>query len=63
MRARTESIPEAKTGRISDACMRYGVGRNTMMKLVKEANASLKIGRICLVNYGKMDAFLDSLTE
>ena len=65
MRARdtNNSVPIAKSGRIEDACLRYGVGKNTMRSLANEAHAVMRVGRIYLINYSKMDAYMDTLTE
>ena len=64
MRARdTKNIsPVAATGRIHDACLRYGVGVSTMRRLAAEANAVIRIGRIYLVNYEKMDDYMKSIS-
>ena len=34
---------DAKTGRIEQACARYGVGRSTMRNIAKEAGAEVKM--------------------
>ena len=36
---------EVKTGRIDQACARYGVGRNTMRGIAERAGAVVRIGK------------------
>ena len=52
-----------KTGRIDDAMQRYGVGRQTIRKVAKEAKAEIKIGRSYLVNFEKLDAYFDAVSR
>ena len=54
--------PEARTGRIEQACLRYGVGKNTMRKIAEDAGAVVRIGKTYLVNYAKVDLYMDSLS-
>ncbi|MCD8396690.1 MAG: DUF6462 family protein [Lachnospiraceae bacterium] len=54
--------PDARTGKIEQACMRYGLGRNTMHKVADEAGAVIRIGKCYLVNYAKVDAYMDKLS-
>ena len=65
MRARDDSgcTPSAASGRINDACIRYGVGKNTMRTLAEKAGAVIRIGRIFLINYKVMDSYMDELTS
>ena len=51
---------ESKAGRIEQACARYGVGRTT---IAKEAGAEVKVGKCYLINFSKVDAFIDSISE
>lgn len=53
----------AKTGRIEQACARYGVGRSTMRNIAKEAGAEVKIGKCYLINFSKVDAYMDNMCE
>lgn len=53
----------AKTGRIEQACARYGLGRNTMRNVAEQAGAVIKIGRCYLVDFHKVDAYMDSLSK
>lgn len=59
---RTELGIDAKAGRIEQACARYGVGRNTMRQIAEQAGAVIKIGRNYLINFQKVDAYMDSLS-
>ena len=52
---------DAKTGRIEQACARYGVG--TMRNIAKEAGAEVKIGKCYLINFSKVDAYMDNMCE
>ncbi|MDE7323089.1 MAG: hypothetical protein K2N73_10270 [Lachnospiraceae bacterium] len=60
---RTEPGIEQKTGRIDQACQRYGVGRNTMRKIAEDANAVIRIGRNYLIDFPKVDKYMDDLAE
>lgn len=62
MRELKKSIPEVKTGKLDQACMRYGVGRNTMRKIAEESNAVIRIGKSYLINFTVVDKFMDSLS-
>ena len=53
----------AKTGRIEQACARYGVGRSTMRNIAKEAGAEVKIGKCYLINFSKVDAYMDNMCK
>ena len=52
-----------KTGRIDDAMQRYGIGRQTIRKVAKEARAEIKLGRSYLLNFEKIDAYFDALSK
>ncbi len=52
---------EVKTGRIDQACARYGVGRNTMRSIAEQAGAVRRIGKNYLIDFGDVDNFMDSL--
>ena len=55
--------PELKTGKIEQACMRYGLGKNTMRKVADEAGAVIRIGKSYLVNFAKVDEYMDRISE
>lgn len=52
-----------KSGRIEQACARYGLGRNTMRKVAGKAGAEIKVGKCYLINFSKVDAYLDAISE
>ena len=41
---------EVKTGRVDQACARYGVGRNTMRQIASQAGAVVRIGKNYLIS-------------
>ena len=55
------STPEIKTGRISQAMARYSLGRDTVRNLARDAGAVVKVGKVCLYDFEKMDAYIDDL--
>ncbi|MCD8325760.1 MAG: DUF6462 family protein [Lachnospiraceae bacterium] len=62
MNKRIEPATENRTGRIEDACKRYGLGRTSMKSVAAAAGAEIKIGKSYLVNYAKVDAYMDSIS-
>ncbi len=58
-----ETQSEIKTGRIEQACARYGLGRNTMRKVADDADAVIRIGKCYLINFSKVDDYMDSISE
>ncbi|MGN0250701.1 MAG: DUF6462 family protein [Oliverpabstia sp.] len=63
MRKLERTEPEMRTGKLEQACMRYGLGKNTMRKVADEAGAVVRIGKCYLVNFSKVDAYMDSISE
>ncbi|MCI6858503.1 MAG: DUF6462 family protein [Eubacterium sp.] len=55
--------PEVRTGKIEQACMRYGLGKNSMRKVADEAGAVIRIGKSYLVNFQKVDEYMDRMSE
>lgn len=55
--------PEMRTGKIEQACLRYGLGKNTMRKVADDAGAVIRIGKCYLVDFAKVDSYMDSLAE
>ena len=55
--------PEIKTGRLDQACIRYSIGQNTMRQVAEDAGAVIRIGKRDLINFTKVDAYMDSLSE
>lgn len=58
-----ESVSGVKTGKIEQACARYGLGRNTMRKVADDADAVVRIGKCYLINFSKVDDYMDSISE
>ena len=54
---------EIKTGKLEQACMRYGVGKNTMRRIAKEANAVVRIGKCYLINFTIVDKYMDNMSD
>ena len=66
MRARikTPVIGEgAKTGSIKEACARYGIGKDSMRRVAEDAGAVIRIGRRYLVNFAKVDMYMNSISQ
>ena len=63
MRKTERKEPEVRTGKIEQACIRYGLGRNNMRKVAEDANAVIRIGKCYLINFSKVDAYMDSISE
>ena len=63
MRKMERSEPEMRTGKIEQACMRYGLGRNAMRKVADDAQAVIRIGKLYLINFSKVDAYMDSISK
>ena len=59
---KNENFENMKSGRIDAACLRYGLGRNTMRTVASDAGAVVRIGKIYLINYSIVDSYLDSLS-
>lgn len=51
-----------KTGGIEEACARYGLGRASMRHVAEDAGAIIRIGKRLLVNYEKVDRYMDSVS-
>lgn len=62
MKELKKNIPDMKTGKLDQACMRYGVGRNTMRRIAEESNAVVRIGKSYLINFTVVDKFMDNLS-
>lgn len=58
-----EELNVARTGGIDDACTRYGLGKTSMRRVAEEAQAVIRIGKRYLVNYAKVDVYMDSLSQ
>ena len=56
-------IMEAKTGGIDEACTRYGLGKASIRRIAEDAGAVIRIGKRYLINFSKVDAYMDSISE
>lgn len=63
MRKMERISPEVKTGRIEQACERYSIGHNAMRQVAEDARAVVRIGKSYLINFTKVDEYLDSISE
>lgn len=52
-----------KTGGVDEACIRYSLGKASMRKVAEDANAVIRIGKRYLINYSKVDLYLDSISQ
>lgn len=63
MRKMERVSPEVKTGRIEQACKRYGIGKSSMRQVAEDAGAVIRVGKSYLINFTKVDAYMDSISE
>ncbi len=63
MRKKEKFEPELKTGRIEQACARYGLGKNSMRTVAEEAKAVVRIGKCYLINFSKVDKYMDNMSK
>lgn len=63
MNKQERTTPEIKTGRLDQACIRYSIGQNAMRQVAEDAGAVIRIGKRYLINFTKVDAYMDSLSE
>lgn len=63
MRKMERTSPEVKTGRIEQACERYGIGKSSMRQVAEDAEAVIRIGKSYLINFTKVDAYMDRISE
>ena len=50
---------EVKTGTVSQAKARYNIGRDSVIQLAEDAGAIVHIGRRVLINFTKLDQYID----
>lgn len=62
MRKLERNEPDVKTGKLEQACLRYGLGKNSMRRVADEAGAVIRIGKCYLINYSKVDNYMDSIS-
>lgn len=53
---------EVKSGRLEQACARYGLGKHSMRNVAESAGAVIRVGRSYLINYTLVDAYFDRLS-
>lgn len=53
---------EVKSGRLEQACARYGLGKHSMRSVAESAGAVIRVGRSYLINYTLVDTYLDRLS-
>lgn len=59
-----ELIPAGvKLGKREQACQRYSMCWNTLLKAAEDAQAIVRYGRSVFINFTKMDAYFDALSE
>lgn len=56
-------INERRTGGIDEACARYGLGKASMRKVAEDAGAVIRIGKRYLINFARVDRYMDSICE
>lgn len=54
---------ETKTGGLPEACARYGLGKASMRKVAEDAGAVIRIGKRYLVNFSRVDLYMDSISQ
>jgi hypothetical protein len=52
----------AKLLKADDACRRYSMCRNSLVRAAEDAQAIVRFGRSVFFNVGKLDAYFDSLS-
>lgn len=60
---KVKEISKMKTGKLDTACLRYDLGRNTMRRVASEAGAVVKLGKCYLINFTKVDAYMDEMAK
>ena len=63
VRDNNEAVIQQKSGRMPDACKRYGLGRTKMKEVAMAAGAEIKIDGTYLINYSKVDAYMDEKAQ
>lgn len=58
-----DKVNSMKTGGIDEASARYGLGKTNMRKVAEDAHAVIRIGRRYLVNFEKVDLYMNSISE
>ena len=58
-----EDKEEVRTGGLTEACARYGLGKASMRRVAEDAGAVIRIGKRYLVNYRRVDLYMDSISQ
>lgn len=62
MREKNLNSTDAKTGGIDEACARYGLGKASMRRVAEDAGAVIRIGKRYLINFTRVDRYMDALS-
>lgn len=63
MRKQELAPVEVKLGKAEQACQRYSMCWATILKIAEDARAVVRYGRSVFVNFTKLDAYFDALSE
>ena len=63
LRKKNVNDVEMMTGGIEEACARYGLGKQSMRRVAEDAGAVIRIGKRYLVNFAKVDRYMNSISE
>lgn len=62
MREKNLNSADAKTGGIEEACARCGLGKQSMRRVAEDAGAVIRIGKRYLINFTRVDRYMDALS-
>lgn len=62
-RRKSYDFTKMLTGTAADGCQRYGLGLSTMKRVAADAGAKIYIGRRLLLDFRKIDAYLEQLSS
>lgn len=54
---------EVRTGGLDEACARYGLGKASMRRVAEDAGAVIRIGKRYLINFMRVDLYMDSISQ
>lgn len=54
---------EIRTGGLPEACTRYGLGKASMRRVAEDAGAVIRIGKRYLINFKRVDLYMDSISQ
>lgn len=58
-----DELQIVRTGGIEEACSRYGLGKNSMRHVAEDSQAVIRIGKRYLINFAKVDAYMDNMSQ